>query len=111
MRKFTESIDSNDDLSVVTEVFSMLDSNQCVDSVKISNRRRSMQVVVNFSKICMKKRKYDDGYSIPSDEILEYWNEIYNCVGMLKNRGYESRVTFYQPNGVEMNIEVFKNNI
>lgn len=111
MRKFTESIDSNDDLSVVTEVFSMLDSNQCVDSVKISNRRRSMQVVVNFSKICMKKRKYIGGYSISSDEILEYWNEIYNCVGMLKNRGYESRISFYQPNGVEMELFVFKNNI
>lgn len=59
-----------------------------------------------FSKKCMKNRKTNDGFFIKENEILDYWENIIQLFKVLRSNGFESNISFYQTNGVEIRITI-----
>ncbi len=48
-------------------------------------------------------------FKITSDEVFDYWKNIYDFFSVLKSNGYEPCIKYYQQNGVEMIILISKN--
>jgi len=59
-----------------------------------------------FSKTTIKERKRSGSsiFKITSDEVFDYWKNIYDFFSVLKSNGYEPSIKYYQVNGVEMII-------
>lgn len=64
-----------------------------------------------FSKETLKNRKnrQPEGFKFTSDEIMDYWKPICDFFTVLESNGYTPRITYYQPNGVELKILIGKN--
>jgi len=45
---------------------------------------------------------------ITSDEVFDYWKNIYDFFSVLKSNGYEPSIKYYQVNGTEMIIYISK---
>jgi len=43
-------------------------------------------------------------FKITSDEVFDYWKNIYDFFSVLKSNGYEPSIKYYQVDGVEMII-------
>ena len=47
-------------------------------------------------------------FKITSDEVFDYWKNIYDFFSVLKSNGYEPSIKYYQVNGIEMIILINK---
>ena len=58
----------------------------------------------------IKERKNNQAkvFKITSDEVFDYWKNIYDFFSVLKSNGYEPSIKYYQVNGVEMIILINK---
>jgi hypothetical protein len=63
-----------------------------------------------FSEATIKERKNNQAkvFKITSDEVFDYWKNIYDFFSVLKSNGYEPSIKYYQVNGVEMIILINK---
>ena len=63
-----------------------------------------------FSETTIKERKNNQAkvFKITSDEVFDYWKNIYDFFSVLKSNGYEPSIKYYQVNGVEMIILINK---
>ena len=63
-----------------------------------------------FSEKTIKERKNNQAkvFKITSDEVFDYWKNIYDFFSVLKSNGYEPSIKYYQVNGVEMIILINK---
>ena len=63
-----------------------------------------------FSKTTIKERKNNQSkvFKITSDEVFDYWKNIYDFFSVLKSNGYEPSIKYYQVNGIEMIILINK---
>ena len=65
-----------------------------------------IELELPFSTKCMKNRKTNDGFIIKENEILDYWENIIQLFKVLRSNGFESNISFYQTNGVEIRITI-----
>ena len=63
-----------------------------------------IELELPFSTKCMKNRKTNDRFIIRENEILDYWENIIQLFKVLRSNGFESNISFYQTNGVEIRI-------
>mgnify|MGYP000849005085 FL=1 len=75
---------------------------------KSDNNLFLIELTLVFSIITLKNRKDDDGFKLISDEIMDYWKAIYDFFKVLESNEYTPKISYYQPNGVEMKITIQK---
>ena len=64
-----------------------------------------------FSETTIKERKNNQTkvFKIPSEEVFDYWKNIYDFFSVLKSNGYDPSIKYYQVNGTTMIILIDKN--
>ena len=66
-------------------------------------------ISLSFTKKCLRDRRgVDREFRITENEIMDYWENLINLFKVLKSNGFESNISYYQPNGVEMKITIQK---
>lgn len=124
MKKFSQvfellSASQSEDMNLIKDIMSSLEMSENIDQVKViphfntdimerQDQWCGYMVKIIFSKLCMSKRGNASGYSFSSDEIIDYWKDIVDNIKTIKSHGFDCSISFYQPNGVEMTMKIFR---
>lgn len=111
-KKFENSSEDDDTISLVSDLYyTYLEDCYSFNRFKVYKRIQDVNtytIELEFSKKTMKDRRSDGNFYFKTDEIVDYWKNISDFILVLKSNGYESKIAFYQPNGISLNIDIKK---